>query len=110
MNCYESLFVVKPTLTEEETKEQIAKIEGIISGNGGEIVSKSDMGTRNLAYEVEGNKRGYYTVLYFKAPSSLVAELERNYRINENVIKFLTVKFTTKKELQEFEKMSANAK
>jgi small subunit ribosomal protein S6 len=110
MNNYESLFVLKPTLTEEETNEQIAKIEGIIAANGGEIVGKSVMGSRTLAYEVEGNKRGFYVVLYMKAPTTLVQELERNYRINENVIKFLTVKFENKKELAEFEKMVAKTK
>ena len=75
MNCYESLFVLKPTLTEEETNEQIAKIEAVITNNGGEIVAKSVMGSRNLAYEVEGDRRGFYTVLYMKAPSALVHEL-----------------------------------
>ena len=110
MNCYESLFVLKPTLTEEETNEQIAKIESVITNNGGEIVAKSVMGSRNLAYEVEGARRGFYTVLYMKAPSALVHELERNYRINEDVIKFLTVKFSSKKELVEFDKMVSKVK
>ena len=75
--------------------------------NGGEVVAKNEMGSRNLAYEVEGNKRGFYVVLYIKAPGSLVSELERNYRINENILKFLTVKFSNKKELQIFEKMAS---
>ncbi|MGM0622516.1 MAG: 30S ribosomal protein S6 [Campylobacterota bacterium] len=110
MNSYESLFVLKPTLTEEETQEQIAKFESIITSNGGEIVAKDEMGTRNLAYEVEGDKRGFYVVFYMKAPSSLVSELERNYRINESVIKFLTVKFSSKKELLEFDKMVSKVK
>lgn len=110
MNSYESLFVLKPTLTEEETNEQIAKLEAVITNNGGEIIAKDVMGSRNLAYEVEGNRRGFYVVLYLKAPATLVQELERNYRINENVIKFLTVKFTSKKELAEFDKMVAKAK
>ncbi len=110
MNSYESLFVLKPTLTEEETKEQIQKIESVIANNGGELLAKNEMGTRNLAYEVQGDRRGYYSVLYFKAPAQLVSELERNYKINENVIKFMTVKFSSKKELVEFDKMVANVK
>lgn len=110
MNSYESLFVLKPTLTEEETNEHIEKIESVIANNGGEIVAKSVMGSRNLAYEVEGSRRGFYVVLYLKAPTTLVQELERNYRINENVIKFLTVKFTSKKELVEFDKMVSKTK
>jgi len=110
MNSYESLFVLQPTLTEEETAQQIEKIQSVIADNGGEILAKKQMGTRNLAYEVEGHRRGYYTVFYFKAPAKIVAELERNYRINETVIKFMTVKFTSKKELGEFEKMVEKAK
>ena len=80
MNHYETLFVVKPTLTDEETKAQIEKNIAIITDNGGEIVAIDDMGMRKLAYPVEKNERGYYTVAYYKAPATLIAELERQMR------------------------------
>jgi len=112
MNHYETLFVVKPTLTDEETQAQIEKNLAIITDNGGEIVATDDMGMRKLAYPVEKNERGYYTVVYFKAPGTLIAELERQMRYNENILKFMTIKYTKKKEIAQFNKQveAANKK
>lgn len=112
MTCYETLFVVKPTLTDEETVAQIGKIKDIIANNGGELIATDDMGMRKLAYPVEKNDRAYYTVLFYKAEGTLIGELERNLKINEDVIKFLTVKYTKQKELVQFNKLveSANKK
>jgi len=112
MTCYETLFVVKPTLTDEETAAQIAKIKEIVATNGGELLATNDMGMRKLAYQVEKNDRGYYTVLLYKAEGTLINELERNLKINEDVIKFLTVKYMKQKELTQFNKLveAANKK
>jgi small subunit ribosomal protein S6 len=70
------------------------------------------MGMRKLAYPVEKNDRGYYTVLFYKAEGTLINELERNLKISEDVIKFLTVKYTKNKELTQFNKLveAANKK
>jgi small subunit ribosomal protein S6 len=103
------MFIVKPTLTEEETKAQIETVKGNIEKNGGEIVACDDMGTRELAYEIEKNKRGYYFVIYFKAPSESIAELERNYRVNENIIRFIFVKYESKSEIKHWTTMSEEA-
>ena len=112
MTCYETLFVVKATLTDEETAAQIAKIKDILTKEGAELVATDDMGMRKLAYPVEKNNRGYYTVLFYKAEGTLINELERNLKINEDVIKFLTVKYTKNKELTQFNKLvdAANKK
>ncbi|RUM57887.1 MAG: 30S ribosomal protein S6 [Nautilia sp.] len=101
---YEVLFVLRPTLTEEEIAKQIETINGVITNNGGEIVAVDKVGMRDLAYEIQKNKRGYYTITYFKAPTSAIKEIERNLRINEDVIRFLTVKYETKKEIAQWEK------
>ncbi len=107
MNCYETLFVVKPTLTEQEIASQVAKIKDILTREGAELIATDDMGMRRLAYVVEKQTRGYYTVLYYKAEGSKIAEIERNLKINEDIIKFLTVKYATKKEMAQFDKMVA---
>ena len=106
---YETMFIVKPTLTEEETQAQIDLVKANIEKNGGEIVSCDDMGTRQLAYEIEKNKRGYYFVVYFKAPTNSILELERNYRINENILRFVFIKYENKKEVAAWTKMSDEA-
>ena len=112
MNCYETLFVVKPTLTGEEIEAQIARVKEIIAEEGGDLKATDDMGMRRLAYPIEKQERGYYTVVYYTAPSELVGELERQLRYNEEILRFMTVKYTNKKELSVFEKMveAANKK
>lgn len=98
MTKYELLFVVKPTHTEEEIAAHIANVKASIEKDGGEIAATSDMGMRKLAYEVAKNNRGYYTVFYFTAPTSAITEIERLLRINESVLKFMTVKYAKNKE------------
>ncbi len=109
MTCYETLFVIKPTLTEEEIAAQIAKIKDVLAKEGAELVGTNEMGMRKLAYQVEKHNRGYYTVLFYKAAGSTIHELERNLKINEDIIKFLTVKYTKNKEIAQFDKLVAEA-
>ncbi|WP_294956746.1 30S ribosomal protein S6 [Sulfurovum sp.] len=109
MNCYETLFVVKPTLTEEETAAEIAKIKDVLAKVEAELLATDDMGMRRLAYPVQKNDRGYYTVLFYKANGDAIAEIERNLKINEEVIKFLTVKYVKNKEIAQFDKLVAAA-
>ena len=109
MTCYETLFVVKPTLTEEEIAAQIAKVKDVLAKEGAELVGTNDMGMRKLAYPVEKHNRGYYTVLFYKAAGTTIQELERNLKINEDIIKFLTVKYTKQKEIAQFDKLVAEA-
>ncbi|MGB6329824.1 MAG: 30S ribosomal protein S6 [Halarcobacter sp.] len=106
---YETMFIIKPTLTEEETVAQIDLVKATIEKTGGEIVSCDDMGSRNLAYEIEKNKRGYYFVAYFKGVPAGIAEIERNYRINENILRFIFIKYENKKEIAAWTKMSDEA-
>jgi small subunit ribosomal protein S6 len=109
MTCYETLFVVKPTLTEEEIAAQVAKVKEVLAKVDAELLAADDMGMRRLAYPVEKNERGYYTVLYYKAPGEAIAEIERNLKINEEIIKFLTVKYVKGKEIAQFDKLVAAA-
>ena len=106
---YETMFILKPTLTEEETVAQIDGIKALIEKNGGEISSTDNVGIRELAYEIEKCKRGYYYVIYFKGNPSGIAEIERNYRNNENLIRFIFIKYDTKKEVASWTKMSDEA-
>ena len=71
MKNYETMFIVKPTLTQEEINSKIEFFKDSIIKNGGEIETCLDMGMRNLAYEIEKQKRGYYFVVYFKSDSKI---------------------------------------
>lgn len=98
MKLYESMFILKPTLVENEIKAKIDFFKEVVTKNGGEIETCLDMGMRNLAYEIKKNKRGYYFVMYFKTNPSAILELERNYRINEDILRFIVIKYESKKE------------
>ena len=106
---YETMFIVKATLTDEETQAEIATVKANIEKNGGTIVSVDNMGTRNMAYEIEKQKRGYYYVIYFTAPSESISELERNYRVNESIIRFIFIKSESKTEVGHWTAMSEEA-
>jgi len=110
MRHYETLFVLKPTLTPQETQERVEFIKNVIENNGGEIAAIEDVGVRKLAYPIQKFERGHYFIIYFKAPANAVRELERIYRITEDIIRFLTIKYETHKDIQAWEKMVERAK
>lgn len=91
MNEYESVIIIKPNLDEGEIEGIITEITDLINKDG-EVTKVDKMGVRKLAYEISKCKEGHYVVIYFEADPSIISELERNYRINENIIKFITVR------------------
>ena len=91
MNKYESVIIINPNLDEEATKSVITKFSDLINTDG-KVEKVEELGKKKLAYEVKKNTEGYYAVYYFEASPSLIAELERNYRITDEVIKFMTIK------------------
>ncbi len=110
MKHYEVLFILKPTLTEEEVNSKVDFVKEILTKNGGEIESIIPMGTRKLAYTIKKHERGTYFVIYFKAPPTLIAELQRVLGITEEIIRFLIVKYENQKEIAAWEKLSRGIK
>jgi len=105
MNLYETMFVLKPTLTPEETQAKIQMIKDVITSQGGEIAGVEDWGNKKLAYKVQKFDRGYYFVCYFKSAGKAILELERIYKVTEDVIKFMTLKYEKKVELKAWHAM-----
>ena len=99
MRHYENLVIVKPTLTEEEIKNTIAAVEEVITSNGGEISARDAMGIRKLAYPIAKNERGYFYVIYYTIAPAAISEIERRFRINEELLRFVTIKYDTKREV-----------
>ena len=91
MNKYESVVIINPNVEENTLKELTERFTTLIN-NDGKVEQVNDLGKNKLAYEVKKNKEGYYIVFDFEANPSLIAELERNYRITDEVIKFIVVK------------------
>lgn len=91
MNKYESIIIINPNVDEEGMKALVSRFTDLINTDG-KLEKVDELGKRKLAYEVKKNAEGFYVVFYFEANTSLIAELERNYRITDEVIKFMTIK------------------
>ena len=102
MRHYELVFVLKPTMTEEEMASKVEQIQNLITSNGGEIYNFEKWGRRELAYPIQKFNTGYYYILNFKTENSeLPQKLEYNLRLDEDIIRFLNFKVKpSKKEEQ----------
>ena len=92
MRIYENLFIVKPDATEEEIDHLIELMSGYVTKDGGTVDKVDKWGKRRLAYRVEKNREGFYVLMQFTAPATTVKEFERRLRVQDAVIKFLTVR------------------
>jgi len=92
MRIYENLFIVKPDATEEEIDHLIELMSGYVTKDGGTVDKVDKWGKRRLAYRVEKNREGFYVLIQFTAPATTVKEFERRLRVQDAVIKFLTVR------------------
>ena len=92
MNHYETVFILSPVLSADQTKETVDKFTGMITDNGGTIVNKEEWGQRKLAYPIKRMSTGYYVFVEFDAEGDFIDKLEVNYRRDDNVIRFLTFK------------------
>jgi small subunit ribosomal protein S6 len=110
MRHYENLVIVKPTLTAEEIQSNISAIEEVITSNGGEIAVTDAMGMRKLAYPINKNERGYFHVIYYTVAPAAISEIERRFRINEELLRFVTIKYDTNREIAAWTKLVEKAK
>ena len=91
MNKYESVIIINPSVEEQGIKSLIAKFTDLINSNG-KLEKVEELGKKKLAYEIKKKSEGYYIVFNFEAKPELIAELERVYRITDEVIKFIVVR------------------
>jgi small subunit ribosomal protein S6 len=92
MRMYETIFIVKPDLGEEETKGLTAKVQEVIASMKGDFKRLEDWGARKLAYPIEKFARGRYYYLRFDGDAPLIAELERRLRLDDKVLRYQSVK------------------
>ncbi len=90
LKSYETLFVVNPDLTEEETKAVVEKFTGLISQHG-EIEECNEWGKRKLAYPIDYKTEGYYVLVTFKSQPDFPSELERIFNITDGIIRSIVV-------------------
>ncbi len=92
MPLYESTFIARQDLSPQDVTKLTELFSGIVTEQGGNVVKTEYWGLRNLAYKVKKNKKGHYVMFGIDAPFEAVKEMERNIKINEDVIRNLTVK------------------
>ncbi len=108
LRCYETMFIAKPTLSDEEKEQIVENVKNAVVQNGGEVVAVDNIGVRTLSYPINKFERGHYYIIYYKAPGNTVIELERQMRYNEELLRFMTVKYETKRDIKRFEEMAKN--
>lgn len=105
---YESVVILNAALEDEQIDATLTRIQETLKTNGAEITDTEKWGRKRLAYPIQKSKSGYYTIFRFTAPSDLITELERIYRLDETIVRYLTITLG-KKDLEHIEKMKEKA-
>ena len=85
------MYIIRPNYEEEKYAQVIEKFNALIQANGGEVTKTEPWGKRRLAYEIQKLREGYYVLVEFKAPAELPAELERNFRNADEIMRYLVI-------------------
>lgn len=92
MALYETVFIARQDVSAKQVEDYAKAFGKIVNDNGGEVKNTESWGLRNLAYKIKKNRKGHYTLMHINATPKAIAELERNIRLNEDVIRFMTVR------------------
>lgn len=93
MNQYEVMYVIDTALEEQARTDLINRFSGLVEANGGQVDRVDEWGKRRLAYAINYKTEGYYVLMYIAAPAALPRELERNFQINESVLRYMVIRF-----------------
>ena len=91
MRNYEAMYIINASLEEDALKTKVEKFSNLVTSNGGVIAKVDEMGKRKLAYEIDKKNDGFYVLMEFSSEPTFIAELERIYRIDENIVKYLVI-------------------
>ena len=105
---YESAVLINAALEEDQIQSIISRIKELISSNDGEITDVEDWGRKRLAYMIKKSKIGYYIIFQFNAFPQIISTLEKFYKLDENILRYLSIKLT-KNALEQIEKNKAQS-
>lgn len=91
-NQYETVFILTPVLSEAQMKDAVDKFKSVLTDNGAELINEEPWGLRKLAYPIQHKSTGYYQLFEFHAEPSMIATLEKEYKRDERILRFLTTK------------------
>lgn len=105
-HLYEGMYILSATLSEDARNKAIEKITSSIQHHAGEVKKIFEQGRKKLAYEINGRREGYYYVIFFTTSSSSMPELWREYQLNEDLIRFMTINVEEVPESLEFKPLA----
>ncbi len=92
MSLYETVFIARQDVSAKQVEDLAALFGKIVNDNGGQLKKTESWGLRTLAYKIKKNRKGHYTLMHFDAPHKAMAEMERIMKLNEDVLRYMTVK------------------
>ncbi len=92
MNKYESIYIIRPTVEEEGIKALVERFSNLIVQEGGQVDNVDEWGKRRLAYPIDDLREGYYVLMNFTAEPDVPQELERVYKITDDILRYLTIR------------------
>ncbi|MBJ6126655.1 30S ribosomal protein S6 [Microvirga splendida] len=92
MPLYEHIFMARQDVTPQQVEAMVDQYKGVIEQNGGSVDKTEMWGVKSLAYRIKKNRKAHFTMFNLNAPAPAVAEMERQMRINEDILRFMTIK------------------
>ena len=92
MPLYEHIFMARQDVTPQQVEAMVDQYKGVIEQNGGKVEKTEMWGVKSLAYRIKKNRKAHFTMFNLNAPAPAVAEMERQMRINEDILRFMTIK------------------
>ena len=92
MPIYEHIFMARQDVTPQQVEAMVDQYKGVIEQNGGSVDKTEMWGVKSLAYRIKKNRKAHFTMFNLNAPAPAVAEMERQMRINEDILRFMTIK------------------
>lgn len=92
MNRYETVFILTPVLSDDQTKEAVQEYKAFLEKNGAKVTHEEHWGLRKLAYQIKKKSTGFYHLFEYDAPGDLINKLETDFRRDERVLRFLTAR------------------
>ncbi|MBS0628080.1 MAG: 30S ribosomal protein S6 [Verrucomicrobia bacterium] len=102
-HLYEGMYILSASLSDDARQKALDKVTTGITKRGGEIRKTFDQGRKKLAYEIDKKRDGYYIILYFTAPADAIKDMWREYHLNEDLIRFMTLRVESVPEKIEFQ-------
>lgn len=102
---YETIFILHPELTEEETEETVQNLNRVLEDKGSETIRIERSGKRRLAYPIRKQRYGYYNLIHFRALPDALLELERVYRLSDRVLRYISVRYDKEEQMTGFTRL-----